>query len=261
MSLDIWTPDALSSEARKVEARVWRLVETQSKNSTRKLVDTLGEQILLEQLLEETKPSIPTECRGLHYLLFTPFRYDPGKPTAVSRFRREGQKEGVFYASFAVETAVAEMAFYRMLFFAESPETALPDNPCPFTAFTVPIRTHRAIDLTAPPLSADRDLWTDKIDYAACLKVADTARAADIDSIISWSVRDPSGGKNVAILRCRAFARSDPDRTKDQTWQIFLKPGRADAVRDFPDKTMEFPTGGFSDERLRAYPGTSSGPG
>lgn len=254
MSLDIWTPDALSSEACSIEHDVWRLVETQSKNSTMKLVDTLDEQNLLEQLLEDTKPPIPEECAELHYLLFTPFRYDPGKPTAVSRFRYEGQKEGVFYSAFEVDTAVAEMTFYRMLFFSESPETKLPDNACQFTAFTVPIKTSRALDLTNSPLSDDVDLWTDRINYDPCLKLAANAPMADIDCIISQSVRDPGKGKNASILRCRVFAATSPDRTKDQTWNIFLKPGRAEAIREFPGKTIEFLSSVFEDSRLATYP-------
>jgi hypothetical protein len=254
MSLDTWTPDALSSEVCSIANNVWRLVETQSKNSTMKLVDTLDEQNLLEQLLEDTKPPVPEECSHLHYLLFTPFRYDPGMPTSVSRFRREGQKEGVFYSALYVETAVAEMAFYRMLFFSESPETKLPDNACQFTAFTVPIRTSRALDLTSPPLSEDGELWADKLNYGPCLQLADNARAADIDCIFSYSVRDPENGKNASILKCRVFADPSPDRTKDQTWNIFLKPGRAEAIREFPGKTIEFLSENFDDDHLANYP-------
>ena len=218
-----------------------------------KLVDNLDEQDLLEQLLEETKPSVPPECSQLHYLLFTPFRYSP-TTDSESRFRRKGQEEGVFYSAFEVETAVAEMAFYRMLFFTESPATELPDNAHQFTAFTISIKTTRALDLTSPPLSAGIALWTDKQNYGPCLQLADNARAADIDSIISQSVRDTRQGKNVSILRCRAFAAISPDQTKNQTWHIFLKPGRAEATRAFPRKTMTFLSTDFNDLRLANFP-------
>ncbi|MDO9306326.1 MAG: RES domain-containing protein, partial [Mesorhizobium sp.] len=43
MSLPIWTPAALRSEARPLEGRCWRLVEAQHRVSTMKLVDTLEE--------------------------------------------------------------------------------------------------------------------------------------------------------------------------------------------------------------------------
>lgn len=71
-----------------------------------KLVDNSEEQDRLEQLLEDSKPPYPEDCAGLHYLLFTPFRYRPHKQG--SRFRREGQIEDVFYASESPYTALAE---------------------------------------------------------------------------------------------------------------------------------------------------------
>ena len=149
MSSPTWTPAALKSELRPYERRVWRLVEAQHHVSTLKLVDSLAEQSALENLIEKAKPPVPVECRGLHYLLSTPFRYDAPYPVG-SRFRRAGRTAGVFYAAEAPETAVAEMAFYRLLFFAESPLTPWPVNPSEYTAFSAAVRTERALDLTRP---------------------------------------------------------------------------------------------------------------
>ena len=89
-----------------------------------KIVDTLAEQSLLETLLERTKPPVPAECRDLHYLLATPFRYGAPYPSG-SRFRRAGFTPGVFYGSTTPATAVAEIAFHRLLFFADSPADAV----------------------------------------------------------------------------------------------------------------------------------------
>src|SRR5262249_7123645 len=108
MSLRTWTPAALSSERRSLSGACWRLVEAQHRVSTMKLVDMLPEQHLLESILDATKPPVPPECGELHYLLSTPFRYGAPYP-AGSRFRRAGLTAGVFYASAAVKTAVAEM--------------------------------------------------------------------------------------------------------------------------------------------------------
>src|SRR6185295_2574229 len=116
MSSRTWTPAALSSKRRALSGVCWRVVEAQHKVSTLKLVDTLDEQALLENLIEQTKPSVPPECRHLHYLLATPFRYGAPYPLG-SRFRHAGMTPGVYYASVAVETAIAETAFYRLLFF------------------------------------------------------------------------------------------------------------------------------------------------
>ena len=56
------------------------MVEGQYRISTLKLVDTLSDQERLEQLLDQTKPPVPPECRGLDYLLATPFRYGSPYP-------------------------------------------------------------------------------------------------------------------------------------------------------------------------------------
>ena len=154
MSLPTWTPGALSSEAVRLEGKYWRMVEAQHRVSTLKLVDTLDEQALLEDLLEESKPVLPPECAGLDYLLATPFRYGAVYPYG-SRFRRAGRTLGVYYAALSVETALAEMAFYRLLFFAESPATPLPGNAADYTAFSAAVATERSIDLTRPPLDGD----------------------------------------------------------------------------------------------------------
>jgi len=177
MSLPIWTPAALSSELRAISGRFWRLVEAQHQISTLKLVDTLEEQSLLENLLEESKPALPPECQGLDYLLATPFRYGAVYPHG-SRFRRAGRTLGVFYASEKVETALSEMAFYRLLFFADSPDTPLPANAAEYTAFSAPVSTKAALDLTAPPLDRDRAAWTDLQNYEPCQALAEAARAA-----------------------------------------------------------------------------------
>ena len=59
MSLPTWTPAALSDNTRRLSGHCWRAVEAQHVVSTMALVDTLGEQALLEELLDESKPSIP----------------------------------------------------------------------------------------------------------------------------------------------------------------------------------------------------------
>ena len=167
MSSSTWTPDALSSDARPLAGTCWRLVEAQHYVSTLKLVDSVDEQVLLEGLIETTKPPLPPECRELHYLLSTPFRYGAVYP-AGSRFRRAGMTEGVFYASETPQTAIAEMAFHHLLFFAESPGTPWPANPAEHTAFSAEYATRKAIDLTKGKYDAHRTLWMHHTDYSHC---------------------------------------------------------------------------------------------
>lgn len=237
-----WTRDALSSEARPLEGTCWRLVEAQHRISTLKLVDTLAEQAVLEELLERTKPPVPPECRHLHYLLATPFRYGAPYPKG-SRFRRAGFTPGVYYSSERVETAVAEIAFHRLLFFAESPATPWPSNALELTAFSVRIATGRALDLTKAPLSDDRDVWTHPVDYGRCHDLADTARAAGVQVIRSESARD-AGMANIALLTCLAFGVSKP--TARQSWRLGISATGLRALCEYPEMRLEFPPDAFA---------------
>lgn len=245
MSSTTWTPDALRSEARPFTGTVWRLVEAQHKVSTLKLVDTLSKQTVLEQLLDDSKPSMPHECRDLDYLLATPFRYRPVQPTG-SRFRCRDHPGGVFYAALALETAVAEIAFHRLLFFSEAPGTPLPENPLELTAFSVQIATERAISLRRPPFSDMAPLWTSHTDYSACQRLSEDCRHgdADVELIEYQSVRDPAQGSNVAVLTCRAFAERKPGHRR--TWRLRLSAGAVQAIQEFPELRLEFPAGTFA---------------
>lgn len=237
MSSSTWTPAGLSSDARPLAGTCWRLVEAQHRVSTLKLVDSVDEQEALEELIQTTKPSLPPDCQHLHYLLATPFRYGAPYPHG-SRFRRAGLTEGVFYAAEAPQTAVAEMAFYRLLFYAESPDTPWPVNPAEYTAFSAEFATRKAIDLSKGRYAKDRALWTDLNDYAACQALADMARTAKVEIIRYMSVRDPEHGMNLALLNGRTFAKPRP--TRQQTWHIRLSDAGVHAVCESPRSRITY---------------------
>jgi hypothetical protein len=199
------------------------------------LVDTLEEQVLLEQVLDDSKPAVPEECRHLHYLLFTPFRYGTWYPQG-SRFRRAGLTPGVFYASLPITTAVAEMVFWRLLFHAESPETPWPANASEFTAFSVRFSTRKALDLTRAPLDRDAARWTHPTEYAPCQDLADAARSAGAEALRYQSARAP--GLGVALLRCSAFASRTPEQIR--RWRIHIGATGARAICDYPDERLAF---------------------
>jgi hypothetical protein len=214
-----------------------------------KLVDTLAEQSALESIVDATKPPVPPDCRDLHYLLSTPFRYGAPYP-AGSRFRRAGLSAGVFYASKEVETAVAEMAFHRLLFYADSPSTPWPRRPGDYTAFSARFRTAAGLDLAAPPFDAERDRWTHPTAYAPCQALADAARQAGADLLRYPSARDPAG-TNVAVLACRAFASREP--IERRTWRLHLNAHGVRAMCEFPDRRLEFDRAAFAaDPRIAA---------
>ena len=220
-------------------------MEAQHLVSTLKVVDSLAEQALLEEELETTKPLIPLECRHLHYLLATPFRYNSVYPMG-SRFRRAGRTPGVFYASESPTTAVAELAFHRLLFFAASPDTAIPPNASEFTMFATAIGTPCGLDLTVAPLVQDRQTWTDPAEYGPCQVLANTARQAEIEIIRYESVRDPDGGVNVAVLSCRAFSAKTPQSR--QTWRLRISPLGVQALCELPRVRLEFPRTVFASD-------------
>ena len=240
-----WTPGALSSERRRLSGTAWRIVEAQHRISTAKLVDTLTEQARLEELLERSKPPMPPECVGLHYLLGTPFRYGAPYPHG-SRFRRAGLTPGVFYASKTIGTAVAETAFHRLLFFVDSPGMPWPDNAGEFTAFSVRYRTAAGLDLAAPSLDRDRAVWTHPTDYGPCQDLAVSARDAGGQVLRYPSARDPApgGGTNLALLTCRAFGAPQP--VERQTWRIHLAGTGVRAICTFPEMRFEFGRSAFA---------------
>ncbi|WP_070989246.1 RES family NAD+ phosphorylase [Halofilum ochraceum] len=215
----MWTPSALASEARPLRGDCWRAVEDQHSATTRRLTDTVAEQELLEDILEESKPPVPEPCAGLHYLLQTPFRYGAPPPNG-SRFRARGDRRGVFYASVDIPAAMAELAFWRLMFFEASSAGVTPRNAAVLTVFSVPYDTRTGLDLTRPPLDHDQQLWTAPTDYSATQALAESAREAGVEVLRYTSVRDPRGRTNIAILGCEAFARRDPAR--QQTWRLWV---------------------------------------
>ena len=241
MSSPIWTPAGLPSELLPYERHVWRLVEGQHRVSTMKLVDSLEEQTVLEDLIEATKPAIPPECRGFDYLLFSPFRYPP-LPKG-SRFRRPGHP-GVFYAAEESRTAAAEKAFYQLLFFTESPDTPWPVNPVEHTGFSVGVYSPRALDLTAPPLAADAASWRDPVEYGPCQDLAAAARQAQAEILRYASARDPDG-VCVAVLTCAAFAETAPKNNRE-TWWIGTRQSGAYAIRESPIAAIQFDREAFA---------------
>lgn len=220
---------------------VWRFVEAQHQASTMKLVDDPDEQATLEALLDESKPPVPDPCRRLHYLLFTPFRYPSH---GGSRFRRAGRTPAVFYAAERIETAAAEVAFHRLLVFADSPGTPWPRNPLQMTAFEARWRAGIVFDLTRAPFAAREAEWTDLLDYSACQALADAARSAGAGAIRSKSARDPAGGTNVTLLSCDAFAEARP--TAQRSWRLMLQASGASMICEAPHDALAFGRDAFA---------------
>jgi len=232
------------SEPGRYAGSVWRFVEDQNLSSTMKLVDGTADQATLEALLDETKPPVPEDCAHLHYLMFTPFRY-PAR--TATRYRPAGERRGVFYAAEAVATAAAEVAFYRLLFFLESPETVPPERPFEMTAFRVRLNVKHAVDLRRETPERVVEL-SDPVDYAPCHALAAEARTGGVGAIRYPSVR--TRGWNVALLDCAGFAGVRP--TALEGWWFRFSGRGLFAVKRFGEGRLDFPVEMFAgDPRVR----------
>src|SRR4051812_35123553 len=219
-----FTTELVKAAARQLSAKPWRVIEAQHRVPTMRLVDTLDEQRVLEDLLDASKPPMPAEAAKLHYLLATPFRY-PAPPPVGSRFRAIGDP-GVWYGADVVQTALAEVAYWRLRFLADSPAT--PDLlPVPHTAFRASI-AGSAIELQQPPFDRQRKNWEDPAGYDATQALARTAREADVALIRYRSVRDPEHRAALAVLTPQAFRKIEP--LEQHTW--LLKVGRAQVLAE-----------------------------
>ena len=195
------------ADFRPYRAKLFRMVEAQHRISTDRLVERIAEQEILERLIAEAKPAMPAGARALHHLLGTPFRYGYAKAT---RFRRAGERPGIFYGSESERTAVAEAAYWYLRFFAAAPGTALPTTTQERWAYSVPVQVERALDLTEAPFAANRSLWTRPEDYEACQRLAQQARAIGAQLVRYESVRDPPDGRNAALFDPSAFQKPVP---------------------------------------------------
>ena len=224
MSSDIWMQCAGRSEVRPLKLTPWRVVESQHQVSTRKLVDTLEEQALLEDLIDRAKPRDTTSGR-LHYLLSTPFRYPP-LPYG-SRFGARGEP-GVWYGAETVATSMAEVAYYRLLFLDGT--TATMDSiTVELTAFRVSARTKRGIDLVAPPFASHRRSLASPSRYRATQALGAAMREDGVEMCRFPSARDPDGGVGIAVFVPSVFGRSSPQHF--QRWQCSARRDVVEMVR------------------------------
>ena len=213
------------------------MVEAQHIAATMKLVDSRGEQDVLEALLERSKPAPLHGTAGLDYLLATPFRYAPKQ--YGSRFRAPTDP-GVFYGAESVETAGAELGYWRWKFLSDA--VALERiEPVAHTAFRVAIATS-VVDLQRPPFEADAAVWQHKTDYAPTQQFARVARDADVGGILYRSVRAPNPSWCLALLTPAGFAQPAP-QAEQQTW--FMAVSRHEVTLRRDTASMQFSAAGW----------------
>jgi hypothetical protein len=215
------------------------VVEDQSRNATRKLVDSDAEPRRLEELIDGAKPPRPRgpEWDSLHYLLYTPFRYPPLRHG--SRFGTRFER-GIWYGSEEIEAALAESAYYRLRLLSDT--AADIRSEILFTAFEVRLRAREAIDLAAPPFARFESEISDKTSYAQSQPLGREMRAAEIAFCRFRSARDPRGGLNLAVFSPSAFVEKTVSDASRENWHCY-------ATRT----QVEFRRKSFIDEQRLAF--------
>ncbi len=195
------------------------MVESQHQVSTRKLVDSDAEQLVLEQLIDGAKPPQRTRA-ALHYLLSTPFRYPPLRHG--SRFGSRSEP-GIWYGSEEQRTAFAEVAYYRLLFL-EGTSADLGLLETELTAFRALVDTPRGIDLSGKAFARFQEILASKVSYHATQQLGTAMRDAGVAAFRYVSARDPAAGVNIGVISLAAFGRRQPKGL--ETWH-------SAATRDF----------------------------
>lgn len=231
-----WPADWLAL-AGPQQRELWRGVEAQHRVATMRLADTLQEQVLLEQLLEDSKPRLPPAAAGAHYLIATPFRYAPEWP---SRFRATHQP-GIWYGADQPATVAAEIAHWRWRFLVDSEGLRSQAVLTEHTFF----QAHFAgseLDITRPPWSQQSSAWRHPDDYSACHALAGQVRALQppVQAIRYESAR-LEGGWCQAVFDPGALALARPER--QQTW--ICKTTAQRVLLSHDDQRLEFAMPGF----------------
>lgn len=179
MSSASWNPDWVHEFSADLHMPAFRMVETQYVAATIRLVDSADEQLMLEEMLEASKPPLPPQARGLHYLLAAPFRY---VPQTGSRFRAVNSP-GIWYGADDAYCACAEIAYWRQRFLLDSVGLMRQPLVTDLSMYEASVQG-RALDLSLHPWVLAQALWMHPSDYAETQKLATLVR--DSLSGVTW---------------------------------------------------------------------------
>ena len=168
-----------------------RVVEAQFRNSTRKLVDSDAEQAVLEELIDRhAKLPVPEGFERLHYLLYTPFRHPPLQHG--SRFGTRAER-GILYGAKELPVALAEVAYYRLLFL-DGPRDDLGPLAVELTSFSFGLRARKAADL------CDEKSVSSKTSYQASQRRGRELREQGAQCALYLSARSRPPGVCIAVF-------------------------------------------------------------
>ena len=202
----------------EINAKVYRIVESDLEVATLSITNSLAEQSRLEELLEEIKPM--SHVSKKHYLLTTPFRYPPLK--YGSRYGTANMKS-FFYGSKEPITCLYECAYYRFLFLNDIETQFEEPIQTNHLLFSCSVSTEQSLELTHDRFQCIRKMITHPSDYSFTQKIGSWAVENNFEVIKFPSARYKTGinyaiasinniksrvPKNVERLPCT----STPDR-------------------------------------------------
>ncbi len=190
-----------------LSAEVFRVAESQQKVATNMLVDTLEEQQILEEMLDQVKPSIPQECESFDYLIYSPFRYPPLKHG--SRFGKKTHPS-IFYGSKTIFAAFAELAYYRFVYYdgmkiAPKKQQKVTQH----TSFNVDVHTLWGVELNNPPFKKYVRKLSDPTAYGDSQRIGEAMREKGIEVFTYFSAR-AIDEVNVGVFSCNAVQSYAP---------------------------------------------------
>ena len=244
----IWQQCQGPTHIGRLSGTLYRLVESQTFATTTTMVDTLDEQDLLEQMLDETKPDYPDHAQTLHYLLKTPFRYPP-----LDWGSRYGQKHqpSLFYGGKDTATVLAESAYYRLVFWhsMQSPpyKNKIVTEHC---LFNVDYHTEKGINLCVAPFDHYHPQLTHISDYSHTQTLGTDMRQADVDAFEYPSAR--SNGTCIALFTAQPFAQPKPQEMSQ--WLCELTQQQVSFKRIDENKLHKFPLAQFTSDNQLPMP-------
>lgn len=221
----------------RLKGTLLRLVESQEQVATGAIVDSAAEQLMLEELLEASKPPLRAGSEALHYLLKTPFRYPPLQHG--SRFGTRFEP-ALFYGSLLERTVLAEGAYYRFWFwFGMILPPPMPQLITQHTVFQAGYDTPRGLQLQAPPFDAFTGVLRSPDDYTDTQALGTELRAAGVLAFEYLSARDPGVGTNLAVFSPEVF-RPRHRIPKREEWTCTTTPTRVSFTNPATRATREF---------------------
>lgn len=193
--------------------KVWRMVETQETAATLKLVDSMEEQSVLEQLLDEVKPPYRSGTEDMHYLLKTAFRYPPLK--YGSRFGTR-LMPSFFYASEEFETVLAETAYYRFVFLHDMQQAYDHGFDSNHSMFSVTLKSTTCLDLCTESYKPIASEIAAPQGYAVCQAIGDWAVNQAGAELIRYPSARRQNAVNIAVAEPSSI-RSKAPNTR-QAW-------------------------------------------